>query len=379
MGRSLEVRASGHGGPTRRGVLSSGGAAVASVMLGYGWGRLGAAFAQEVPNGVEPAPGMPPPRFVETNGIRMGYYELGEGPAVIFCHGFPELAYSWRYQLPVVAEAGYRTIAPDQRGYGLTDRPREILAYTLEELCADMAGLLDALEIEKAVFVGHDWGGGVVWMMPRYHPDRVLGVVGINTPASHPEHPRTDEDSLIVRSDRYYTVTFQPPGEAEAVLSRDVQKTFELILRRGGLWDVDRFRQLPEDSLERRMDLLGMLERGSFTGELLLAPEEMAYFVETFEATGFTGGLNWYRAAARGPRPPADLAWDIEVPCLYIGAENDVILRPSSADGMEAYISDFERYTVEDCGHWTQQEKPDEVNQVLTDWLRRKIRAARRG
>lgn len=124
----------------------------------------------------------PDPSFVETNGIKMAVYEQGDGFPVVFCHGFPELAYSWRHQLPALAEAGYHAIAPDQRGYGRTDRPDEIEAYSLEHLCNDMVGLLDAKNIEKAVFCGHDWGGLVVWMMPILHPDRVAGVIGVNTP-----------------------------------------------------------------------------------------------------------------------------------------------------------------------------------------------------
>ncbi len=96
-------------------------------------------------------------------------------------------------------------------------------------------------------------------------------------------------------------------------------------------------------------------------------------FVETFTATGFTGGLNWYRAAAQIKPDYQSVRWDINVPCLYVGAENDVILPPSSADGMDEFISDFEKYTVADCGHWTQQEKPEELNKVMLDWLNRKI------
>ena len=135
---------------------------------------------------VRPAPGMPAPRFVQTNGIRMAVYEQGSGVPVVLCHGFPELAFSWRFQLPALADAGFRAVAPDQRGYGLTDRPADVQEYSLRHLCDDMAGMLDALEIDKAVFVGHDWGGGVVWMMARLHPDRCLGIVGVNTPGGRP-------------------------------------------------------------------------------------------------------------------------------------------------------------------------------------------------
>ena len=151
------------------------------------------------------------------------------------------------------------------------------------------------LELDKAVFCGHDWGGGVVWMMPRLHPDRVAGVIGLNTPTSHPGEPRDNSNSLIVRTENYYTRTFQEPGHADAKLAADVRKTFEMMLRRGGFWDREAFAQLPEDSAERQVDLLRMLDEGNFTGELLLTEDELAVFVNTFEATGFTGGLNWYQ------------------------------------------------------------------------------------
>jgi pimeloyl-ACP methyl ester carboxylesterase len=153
-----------------------------------------------------------------------------------------------------------------------------------------------------------------------------------------------------------------------------VRKTFELVLRRGDIWNVDRFKQLPEDSPERQLNLLGMLEREEFPGETFLPDDEMDYFVDTFEATGFTGGLNWYRNMGRFAPAMANAKWHIDVPCLYVGAEHDVILRPSSSDGMGDFIKDFETYVVKDCGHWTQQEKPEEVNRVLIDWLNRKFK-----
>ncbi len=119
-----------------------------------------------------PAPNMPAPKFIDTNGIRMAVYEQGAGKPIVFSHGFPELAYSWRNQIKALSGAGYRAIAPDQRGYGLTDRPEAMESYDLKHLCDDMAGMLDALGIDKAVFCGHDWGGGVVWSMVRLHPER---------------------------------------------------------------------------------------------------------------------------------------------------------------------------------------------------------------
>ncbi len=343
---------------------------IASLGAGY------AGLAHTTPRAVIPAPGLPPPVFVETNGITMGFYEQGSGPAVVFCHGFPELAFSWRHQIQAVASAGFRAIAPDQRGYGLTGGPRNPELYTLKHLCDDIAGLLDARGIDKAVFCGHDWGGGVVWAMPRLHPDRCLGVIGINTPAGRPQDlpPVPDRPpSLIVRSPDYYQATFMTPGRAEAVLEADVRRTFDFFLTRGGIWDIETFATLPEDSAERKLDLLSLLQLSQPPGEPFLPDEVMRYFADTFEVTGFTGGLNWYRMAPRIGEILAGTPSRIEVPCLYIGAANDVILPPSSSMGMEDFISDLEKYTVEDSGHWTQQEQPDEVNQVMIDWLKRKI------
>tara|TARA_B110000196_G_scaffold272528_1_gene248508 strand:+ start:1 stop:1077 length:1077 start_codon:yes stop_codon:yes gene_type:complete len=327
-------------------------------------------------NEVYPAPMMPAPNFVDTNGINMAVYEKGTGPAVVFCHGWPELAFSWRDQIDAVADAGYHAIAPDQRGFGLTGGPEDPMQYDLGIFCDDLLGMMDAKGIEKAVFCGHDWGGAVVWAMPMLHPDRCLGVIGLNTAASRPSSlPPVEgsEASLIMMSPRYYFATFQQPGYAESILETNVRKVFDFMLSRGGIWDTEAFTRLPEDSDERRMDLLAMLQRDNPPGEPFMSDDVMEYFTDTYTATGFTKGLNWYRAAGRIGSVMADAESRIEVPSLYIGAENDVILPPSSADGMEDFISDLEKHTVLDSGHWTQQEQPEEVNRVIVEWLNRKI------
>lgn len=323
----------------------------------------------------------PDPTFVETNGIRMAVYERGEsGFPVIFCHGFPELAFSWRHQLPAFAEAGFWAIAPDQRGYGLTDRPDAVEAYGLVDLCADMAGLLDAKGIDQAVFCGHDWGGAVVWNMPLYHPNRVAGVIGVNTPFGRPPGDRPPIELLRqLRGESNYVVAFQEPGVADEILARNTRKLFELLMRRG-LWDAEEFAKLPPDAPERKFQLLEMIQEANPAeqpGEPLLSPEELDYFVDAFERTGFTGGINWYRNIDRNWREAKErqLEYRIEVPCLYIGAEDDVVLPPSSADGMERFVPDLEKATIADCGHWTQQERPEELNRIAIDWLRRKLPA----
>jgi pimeloyl-ACP methyl ester carboxylesterase len=219
-------------------------------------------------------------------------------------------------------------------------------------------------------------GGTVVWTIPRLYPDRCLGVIGLNTTAMRPFNlapVASSKQSLIVQTANYYFNTFQEPGRAEAILEADVRKTFEFFLSRGGLWDTEAFSRLPEDSDERRMDMLAMMQKGSKLGEPFLNEEIMAYFTKAYEATGFTGGLNWYRSVARLVQALENASDTIDVPSLYIGAANDIILPPNFADGMEDFIPDLEKYTVQDSGHWTQQEQPEEVNRVILEWLSRKI------
>lgn len=320
------------------------------------------------------AASFPEPRFVRSNGIRMAVYEQGSGTVpVVFSHGFPELAFSWRHQLPALAAAGFHALAPDQRGYGLTDRPDAVTAYGVRDLCADLVGLLDARNIEKAVFCGHDWGGAVVWNMGLLHPERVLGVIGVNTPLS-PRPPIAPTKLLQqILGDDNYIVAFQEVGVAEAALGKDTRKTFRLLMRRGSQ-DAESFAKLPPDAPERKFQLLKLLEAplpAELPGEDLLTAEELEFFVDTFERTGFAGGVNWYRNIDRNWEETADVQMRIEQPCLYVGAEDDVVLPPSSANGMEAMVPSLEKVTIPDCGHWTQQEKPGELNEILISWLQK--------
>ena len=179
---------------------------------------------------------MPPLKFAQTNGIRMGYYEAGpvtDKPPMVLCHGWPELAFSWRHQIKALSEAGIRVIAPDQRGYGATDRPEPVEAYDIEHLTGDLVGLLDHLKIDKAIFVGHDWGGFIVWQMPLRHIDRVAGVVGINTP--HTNRAWADPIELLRArfGDKMYIVQFQDPArEPDRIFGGRVEQTFDAFMRK---------------------------------------------------------------------------------------------------------------------------------------------------
>jgi len=311
-------------------------------------------------------------QYVESNGIRMHAAECGQGFPVLLCHGFPELWYSWRHQLGALADAGFRAIAPDQRGYGETDAPAAVTDYTIHHLVGDLTGLLDALEIEKAVIVGHDWGGLVVWQMALLAPHRVAGVVGINTPffPRLPMRPLTMMRAAA-QGAFHYILYFQEPGVAEAELDHDASRTL-----RGFFQDPSR--EALALLLDNPAAVLGpasggLLERlpdaphGAY-----LSDDDFDVFAAAFGKTGFRGGLNWYRNFDRNWELTAYLSGaKIMQPALMITAELDPVLRPEMAEGMQAWVPNLRRTVlVKGSGHWTQQEKPAEVNAALLQFLK---------
>ncbi len=318
----------------------------------------------------------PEPTIVKTNGIDMAVYEAGpkDGVPVVLCHGFPELAYSWRHQLPALAAAGFRAIAPDQRGYGRTSRPAAVADYDMEHLTGDLAGMLDALGLKDAVFCGHDWGGMVVWNMPLMHPSRVRGVIGVNTPflARGPMDPIAMMRAVF--GEDMYIVYFQQPGLADAALAKDVGKSMRFFMRKSGMKLAD-YQKLPAE--QRNLALVKALEADETSwagaGTQLLTPEELKYFVDCFTRTGFTGGINWYRNFTRNWERSADLVQTVPMPSLMIMAEDDIVLSPAMAEGMEQFVPDLEKALIKDCGHWTQQEHPGQVNAIMVDWLKRRF------
>jgi len=322
------------------------------------------------------AAGWPEPKFIRSNGIRMAVHEAGEGFPVVFSHGFPELAYSWRKQVTALAGGGFRAIAPDQRGYGQTDRPEAIDQYTIVHLCGDLAGMMDALDIDKAVFCGHDWGGAVVWMMPLLFPDRVAGVIGVNT-SFGPRAPSPPIEMLRkMRGENNYVVAFQAPGVADAALAKNVEKTFRLFFRKGRMTAED-FAKLPADSPARKFELLSMLETEIPTdGPLVMSDEDLKFYVETYQRTGFTGGVNWYRNIDRNWELLAP--WTgarVTVPALYVAGERDLVL---AFRGMDQLLPALPRFVpnlrqtliLPGCGHWTQQERPAEVTAAMLEFLK---------
>lgn len=318
---------------------------------------------------------MPPVKRAKVNGIELAYYEAGPrvGVPIVLSHGFPELAFSWRHQIKALADAGRWVIAPDQRGYGLSDKPKAVADYDIAHLTGDMVGLLDHLGVEKAIFCGHDWGGMVVWQMQLMHPGRVAGVIGLNTPFM----PRGPSDPLPMMRERFgpdmYIVWFQNPDDPEAVLGADTTKTMAFFMRRPAGSPVTAAPNASGSTFAFK-ELLQRWDSSEDPRETLLTRDELAVFADAFRDGGFFGPVSWYRNFSRNWELAEGLPSRIDgVPCLMITAELDAVLPPSAAEHMPALIGDLETHLVKGSGHWTQQEKPEEVNRIMLDWLDRRF------
>ncbi|MGH9246560.1 MAG: alpha/beta fold hydrolase [Acidimicrobiales bacterium] len=310
-------------------------------------------------------------RTIRTNGIDLHVAEAGDGPLVVLAHGFPELAYSWRHQLPALAAAGYHAVAPDQRGYGRTSRPDAIEAYDIVHLTDDLLGLVDALGHDRAAFVGHDWGANVVWAMPLLAPERVKGVAGLSVPFVPRGSRRPTETMRYLFGDTwFYMLYFQEPGVADADLGHDPATTMRRVLGtnfgRAGRGDVG--------------EMLGPRDGKGFVERLpepesrpeWLTPADLDHFVAEFTRTGFTGGLNWYRNLDRNWELMADVdRATVEVPALFLAGRDDPVLMMLPPAVMDGWVSDLRATVLIDgAGHWVQQERPDEVNAALLDFLK---------
>jgi pimeloyl-ACP methyl ester carboxylesterase len=310
-------------------------------------------------------------RYIDTNGVRLRMIEAGDrgAPVVILAHGFPELAYSWRHQIPVLAEAGYHVLAPDQRGYGGSSRPEAIEAYDVHQLTADMVGLLDDVGAERAAWVGHDWGAIVVWNAPLLHPDRVAAVAALSVPAvPRAQMPPTQAFRGIFQENFFYMLYFQEPGVADAELDGDPARTMRRMI--GGLTTGDQsaamrmFAPGPEGFIDRLPEPDGLPD--------WISQDELDHYISEFTRTGFTGGLNWYRNLDRNWASTADLAdATISVPSLFIAGTADPVLSFTRVDrATEVITGPYRQVMIDGAGHWLQQERPDEVNEALLEFLK---------
>jgi pimeloyl-ACP methyl ester carboxylesterase len=313
-------------------------------------------------------------RTVESNGLRMHVAEAGSGPLVLMCHGFPESWYSWRHQLVALAEAGYHAVAPDMRGYGQTEAPEAIEAYTLLHLVGDMVGVVRALGESQAVIAGHDWGAPVAWASALLRPDIFRGIIALSVPffprgSTRPTTmmPQTDEAT-------FYQLYFQTPGVAEAELGRDPRATIRRLLYSAS-----------GDRPERAAGQPGMVRRGGGFLDRMIDPDalpswltaaDIDFYASEYARTGFRGGLNWYRNIDRNWELTAPYAGAlVTVPALYVAGDRDLVVR---FPGMDQLIPNLAKFVprlqrtvmLPGCGHWTQQERAPEVNAAMLEFLK---------
>jgi pimeloyl-ACP methyl ester carboxylesterase len=315
-------------------------------------------------------------QIVEANGMRVRVALAGKGPLVVLVHGFPESWYSWRHQIPVLAEAGYRVAAPDVRGYGGSDKPQAIEAYAIREMCADVAGLIAALGESQAILVGHDWGAPIVWNTALFHPEKVRAVAGLSVPhLGRGPAPRIELFRKIYQGRFFYQLYFQTPGVAEAELEADVRTALRKVYYSASGEAMQA--RLPGLTGGKPADarlLDGLPDPDPFPA--WLTPADLDYYVGEFVRSGFRGPLNRYRTSDLDFAQQAAVADKrIEQPTAFIAGSVDPVLRflpgVDMVDMMRTRVSDLRLVRlIEGAGHWVQQERPAEVNAALIEFLK---------
>ena len=285
---------------------------------------------------------------VRANGISFEVATLGEqaadAPLAICLHGFPEHSYSWRYQMPLLADLGYRVWAPNLRGYGNTDQPSGLRAYALATLVEDIAALIRASSAGEVLVLGHDWGGMLAWLTAMRHPELVQRLVVCNMP--HPACFRREVRRFPQLWMSWYVLFFQLPYLPERMLGA-----------RGAAAVGDMFQRSTRD-------------QSRFPDEVLAV-----YCSNASRPGRLTAMLNWYRALLRGGgwrTLPREGQWPrIEAPTLMVWGDADAALSVRCTDGTAQYVADLTLHRLPGVSHWVQQEAPEAVNALLTAWLER--------
>jgi epoxide hydrolase A/B len=311
-------------------------------------------------------------RTIETNGIKLRVAEEGTGPPVILLHGWPESWYSWRHQLPALAEAGYHVLAPDMRGYGSSDAPEPIEAYAIQELVADVTGLLDAIGEERATIVGHDWGSILAWQVALLAPERVNGVVGMSVPyAGRGAAAPTVGWRKQYGENFFYILYFQQPGTAEAEFDADPRGILSRLYTGSG--NAGGAEAPITDPLMSAGGWIGRMPEPRSLPDWL-SEEDLDYYVQEFTRAGFRGGINYYRNFDRNWETTPQLTGEqVQQPAMFIAGADDIVIS-WFGDNLEPImrravpeLRSFE--LLPGAGHWVQQERPTEVNAALISFL----------
>jgi epoxide hydrolase A/B len=301
----------------------------------------------------------PKPALASVNGVELEVFEAGRenaGNPIVLCHGWPEHAFSWRHQVPALVAAGYHVIVPNQRGYGNSSCPTQVTEYDIEHLSGDLVALLDHYGYEDATFVGHDWGAMVVWGLTLLHPNRVNRVINLSLPyQERGEQPWIEFMEAIFGGDFYFVHFNRHPGVADAILDENAFQFLRNMYRK----NVPPAEPLPG------MAMINLARAQSPLGEPVMSDSELAVFVSAFKSTGFTGSINWYRNLDRNWHLLADVNPIIRQPTLMIYGDQDIVAK---SENLQAFVPNVEVVNL-DCGHWIQQEMPEETNQAILQWL----------
>jgi epoxide hydrolase A/B len=304
----------------------------------------------------------PKPTLISVNGVELEVFEAGRenaGKPIVLCHGWPENAFSWRYQIPALAAAGYHVIVPNQRGYGNSSCPSEVTDYDIEHLSGDLVALLDHYGYDDATFVGHDWGAMVVWGLTLLHPNRVNKVINLALPyQERGEKPWIEMMEATFGGDFYFVHFNRQPGVADAVFEENTSRFLRNMFRKN----------VPSAPPQPGMAMINLARAETPLGEPIMSDSELAVFVSAFETSGFTGGINWYRNLDRNWHLLADVNPIIQQPTLMIHGDQDLIPK---FEKLTEYVPNAEVVSL-DCGHWIQQEKPEETTQAILKWLEQK-------
>jgi pimeloyl-ACP methyl ester carboxylesterase len=324
----------------------------------------------------------PTQRMIESNGIRLNIAEQGEGPPVLLCHGFPESWYSWRHQLAALSAAGFHAVAPDMRGYGKSDAPEAIDQYTIFHLVGDLVGLLDALKAPTAVIVGHDWGATVAWQAARLRPDRFRAVACLSVPYRPRGEARPTSVMPRTADAQFYQLYFQEPGIAEAELERDPRIALRNMLYFISGEGAAAIRAAASGGSAPNVGMVPK-NRGFLGGPgapatlpAWLSESDIDFYAGEFKRSGFRGPLNYYRNVDRNWELMAAFAGaPVTVPALYVAGDRDMVV---AFPGTEQLLANLKQFVpalrgiqmLPGCGHWTQQERPSEVNAAILDFVR---------
>jgi epoxide hydrolase A/B len=309
-------------------------------------------------------------RFVATNGIKMHLAEAGAGPLVLLCHGFPESWYSWRHQLRALGDAGFHAVAPDMRGYGQTDQPKEVEAYDIFQLTGDLVGLVNHVGSEPAVIVGHDWGAWITQAAALFRPDLFRAVALLSVPflPRAPISPSAWEQQKYP-GNIFYQQIFRSTG-SERIFEADVRGSIvNALYSASGEPPADQRWKFAIDPKE-----IAKLTPPAPNKPSFVTDDDIEFFVGEFKRSGFAGGLNYYRNVDRNwsLTPFLDGA-KLSQPTLFVAGDRDGVLGfwGEEVDAMERNVPHLvKKVILPGVGHWTQQERPDEVSRLLLEFIR---------